>query len=251
MPRLLPLRSVLLYSKNSLSQFPYLKYNFKRCYRRETSPNRVYSWCFATKPLYFLFKSLVPRLLPSISVLVHLENSLSQFRSSSHNFKRFYRRETAPTSVYSWYLATKLVNFLVKSLVPRLLPFMSILRYSKNSLSQFPYVKYNFKRCYRRETAPNRVYSWCFATKPLNYLFKSLVKRLLPFRSVLLYWKNSLSQFTYAKYNFKRFHRRETAPNSVYLWYFATKPLSSSFKSLVPRVLPCRSVLLYLENSLS
>ena len=150
----------------------------------------------------------MPRLLPSRSVLLylensfitlHLENNLSQLRSPNHNFIRFYRRETPPNRVYSWYFATKQVNCLFKSLVPRLLPFRSVRIYSNNGLSQFTYPKYNFKWFYRRETPPNRVYSWYFATKALNCLFKSLVPRLLPSRSVLLYLENSFSQFAIVK----------------------------------------------------
>ena len=146
--------------------------------------NRVDSLYFATNAFNWIYKSLVPRLLPSRSVLVHLENILTQLRSPTHNSKRFYRRETPLNRVDSWYFATTALNCLFKCFVPWFLPSRSVLLYFENSLSRLRSLNYNFERFYRRETPPNRVYSWYFDTKRLNCLFTCLVPRILPCMSV-------------------------------------------------------------------
>ena len=171
MARFLASRSVLLYPRNCLSQFPYLKYDFKWLYRRETPHMRIDSWYFATKAFNFLFKGLVPRLLPSRSVLLNSKNSLSQFSYAKYNFKWFYRRGTPPNRVYSWYFENKPVNRLLKSLVPRLLKSRSVLVHLDNSLSYLRSPNRNFQWFYRREKPLNRVDSLYFATKALNFFF--------------------------------------------------------------------------------
>ena len=152
---------------------------------------------------------MVPRFLPSQSILLYFKNSFLQLRSPNHNFKRFYMRETPLSHVDSWYFATKALNCLFKCLVPWFLPSRSVLIYFENTLSQLRSLNYNFERFYRRETPLNRVDSWYFATKALYCLFKSLVPRFLPSTSILLYFKNSLSQLWSLNYNFERFYRRE------------------------------------------